>query len=85
MKGSFFSLLDFIKPVGTLHQMNQGVTNNSPVFIILSLLIITTAIIWASYHYWRLNRANANREKYRLKSAKLIKNGRKYGKKEIQN
>jgi hypothetical protein len=78
MKGLLFSFLDFIVAPGIFQQINPGPNKGSPVLLILLLLILTTIVIWTSFYYWKQERAKTSREKFRINSAKMIKNGRKY-------
>jgi hypothetical protein len=78
MKGLLFSFLDFILAPRLFQQISPGPDKSSRVFIIFSLLILTVIIICTSFYYWRQERAKASRERFRINSAKMIKNGRKY-------
>jgi hypothetical protein len=78
MKGLLSSFLDFPAAPGLFQQINPGPDKSSPVLLIFLLLILTIIIIWISFYYWKQERAKASREKFRINSAKMIKNGRKY-------
>jgi hypothetical protein len=88
MSEAFFHARNLMSAPAFFLQMHTEGADYSPTIIILSLLIITGLVIWMSYYYWKQRRISLAKERYRIKSAKLIKNGRKYirgGKEELQN
>jgi hypothetical protein len=76
-----FHLLDFTIPAGVFCQISPDENTYSPSLIIFSLLILTSVVILTKYYYWKTGLNKSNRQGYRIKSAKLIKNGRKYWRK----
>jgi hypothetical protein len=81
MKGSVYHLLDFIFTPGVFCQINPEEDTYYPIFIISALLLITGFIIWMSYYYWSTAHTKSTRDRYRIKSARLVKNGRKFWRK----
>jgi hypothetical protein len=65
-------------PTRIFIQIKPGENTYLPILIILSLLILTALGIWKSYYYWKTKADQPNSKKYRIKSAKMVKNGRKY-------